>query len=161
MHRLRIFFRVCILFCVRVRTQTSAHIHILAKRLAELIGSFFLGFPRRLDCFRKHRIGGSCSLLSFLVRWKKCFRNYGDRFNVRNDIENLGIAYDRKKGLSRSIGDPGGMGDESWLYGLRTDGGVVFDHSGRWIVRGMRGQKDRNGLLGSFWPSSVWMNRWE
>lgn len=30
-----------------------------------------------------------------------------------------------------SIGELGSMGDESWLYWLRTDGGVVFHHSGR------------------------------
>lgn len=50
------------------------------------------------------------------------------------------------------------MEDESWLYRLRTDGGVVFRHSGCWIVLGMRGQKDRNGLLiGGCWLSSIWM----
>lgn len=38
----------------------------------------------------------------------------------------------------------------TWLYGLWTDGGMVFHYSGCWIVLGMRGQKDRNGLDGVF-----------
>lgn len=33
-----------------------------------------------------------------------------------------------------------------------------FAHSGCWIVLGMRGQKDCNGLLlGGCWLSSIWM----
>lgn len=62
--------------------------------------------------------------------------------------------------LDWRVGESGGsLEDKSWLNGLRTDGGDVFHHSGRWIVIGMRGQKDRNRLLSGCWLSSIWMNR--
>ena len=76
-------------FGVRVRTQT----YFGEKARKALLPIFPLVF-RGDYCFRRHRTGGFCSFFSFSVRREKCFRDYGDRFDDHNNIENSVIADD-------------------------------------------------------------------
>ena len=75
-----------------MNASICTHPHLLGRKgLRSLFATFLpflLGLPWGLDCFRRHRIGGSRAFFfSFLVRWENS-RNYGVDFEGRIDIEN-------------------------------------------------------------------------